>query len=242
MKRSVIFFIFFVLVISLLTTQAENLAESNELGDREIVVLLHGLARSNKAMWHLKQRLEEAGFYVEAVSYPSLNQTPQQIIQNISQQIDECCKLATNRVHFVGHSLAGLLIRAYLTENHPQNLGRAVLIGTPNQGAEVADYVKDKWWAQFAGPAALSLGTSKDSFPKTIPEPDYPVGIIAGVTPSDNDHIIPGLDDGLVSVESTKLKNMHDFITIPSGHSMMRYNKSVATQTIHFLKSGHFEK
>jgi pimeloyl-ACP methyl ester carboxylesterase len=220
----------------------ENQAESSVSGEKEVVVLLHGLARSNMAMWRLKQRLEEADFYVQTIGYASLNQTPEQIVQNISQQINGCCRSINNRVHFVGHSLGGLLIRAYLVENKLDNLGRVVLIGTPNQGTEIADYAKRNWWGQFAGPAALALGTTKESFPNTLPEPDYPVGVIAGVSSSDNEEMIPGLDDGLVSVESTKLKNMQDFITVPSGHSMMRYNKEVARQTIHFLQHGQFLK
>ncbi|MCG7915732.1 MAG: alpha/beta fold hydrolase [Candidatus Thiodiazotropha weberae] len=240
MRQKLILLTFFSLIILLLVPAWENQAESSEPGEKEVVVLLHGLARSNTAMWLLKQRLEEAGFHVEAIDYASFNQTSQQIIGNITNQINECCKSINNRVHLVGHSLGGLLIRAYLEHNQIQNLGRVVLVGTPNQGSEVADYANQKWWGQLAGQAALSLGTTKESFPNTLPEPDYPVGIIAGVRESDNEELIPGLDDGLVSVESTKLRNMQDFIAVPSGHSMMRYNKVVATQTIIFLKSGKF--
>jgi pimeloyl-ACP methyl ester carboxylesterase len=240
MKQKSILFTSALLMVLLLSPVWENRAESSVSGEKEVVVLLHGLARSNMAMWLLKQRLEEADLYVKTIDYASLNQTPEQIVQNISQQINECCRSVNNRVHFVGHSLGGLLIRAYLVENKLDNLGSVVLIGTPNQGSEIADYANRKWWGKFAGPAALSLGTKKESFPNTLPEPDYPVGIIAGVSSSDNEEIIPGLDDGLVSVESTKLENMQDFIAVPSGHSMMRYNKEVARQTIHFLKHGQF--
>ncbi|MCG8015600.1 MAG: alpha/beta hydrolase [Candidatus Thiodiazotropha sp. 'RUGA'] len=242
MKQKILLVTLASLLIVLLVPIWENPAESSEPGEKEVVVLLHGLARSNMAMWRLKQRLEEADFHVETIGYASLNRTSQQIIQEISQQINDCCRSINNRVHFVGHSLGGLLIRAYLMENRPENLGRVVLIGTPNRGSEVADYANGKWWGHLAGPAALSLGTTKESFPNTLPEPDYPVGVIAGVSSSDNDKLIPGLDDGLVSVESTKLDKMQDFTLVPSGHSMMRYNNEVADQTIHFLHKGQFSK
>ena len=231
-----------IVAIYLSVSQAQNVLDSGEAEDKDIVVLIHGLARSNAAMWLMNLRLINAGYHVETVGYRSLNVTPGQIVDNISQQIDECCRDKTNTAHFVGHSLGGLLIRAYLQDNKLNNLGRVVLIGTPNQGTEVADYLQDKWWAQIAGPTALSLGTGEDSFPNTLEDPYYPVGVIAGISGSDNDDILPGLDDGLVPVESTKIKNMRDFVVVKSGHSMMRYNEEVANQAIHFLVNGRFDQ
>ncbi|MCG7973388.1 MAG: alpha/beta hydrolase, partial [Candidatus Thiodiazotropha taylori] len=131
MKQKLLLLTLLSLLIVLLVPIWQNPAESSEPGEKEVVVLLHGLARSNMAMWRLKQRLEEAGFHVETIGYASLNRTSQQIIQEISQQINHCCRSIDNQVHFVGHSLGGLLIRAYLVDNRPDNLGRVVLIGTP---------------------------------------------------------------------------------------------------------------
>lgn len=212
-------------------------------GDKEVVVLLHGLARSNAAMWVLNLRLQKAGFHVEQIGYSSLNSTPQQIIVNVTSQINECCRDLGNRVHFVGHSLGGLLIRAYLQDNRVNNLGRVVLLGTPNQGTALADYFSDKWWAQFAGPTAMSLGTDENSLPNSLAAPNYPVGVIAGVIKNDmNDKLLPGMDDGLVSIEATKLPGMQDFIVISTGHAMMRYNEEVAEQTVRFLRKGKFAR
>lgn len=241
MKRFSIFFLSIV-AIYLSVSQAQNVLNAGDPGDKDIVVLIHGLARSNAAMWLLNLRLRRAGFHVEAVGYDSLNRTPEQIVENISQQIDSCCKEKNNQIHFVGHSLGGLLARAYLQKNQLRNLGRVVLLGTPNHGTEVADYFQDKWWAKIAGPTALSLGTGQESFPNTLDDPYYPVGVIAGIRQNNNDHILPGLDDGLVSLESTKVKNMDDFMIVYSGHSMMRYNEEVVNQTVHFLYKGKFKK
>ena len=239
MKKLSVFLVI-VAAIYLSVSQAQTILNSGEAEDKDTVVLIHGLARNNAAMWLLNLRLRNAGYHVEPVGYQSLNVTPSEIVENISQQIEECCRQNTNRVHFVGHSLGGLLIRAYLQNNELENLGRVVLIGTPNQGTEVADYFRDKWWAKIAGPTALSLGTGENSFPKTLDDPYYPVGVIAGIRQSDNDDILPGPDDGLVAVESTKLNNMSDFVLVDSGHSSMRYNEDVADQAIHFLAQGNF--
>ena len=229
--------------VTLAASQAQDLFKGKAAENREVVVLLHGLARSSAAMWLLHLRLHRAGYQVETIGYRSMSQTPEEIVADISRQIDACCKETDNKVHFVGHSLGGLMIRAYLQENRPQNLGRVVLIGTPNQGTAMADHFRDKWWAGFAGPTALSLGTGDSSFPLSLADPDYPVGVIAGIGRQQmDDRILPGEDDGLVAVESTKLNGMRDFIVVNAGHSMMRYDDVVAVQTISFLQHGAFDR
>lgn len=208
----------------------------------EVVVLLHGLGRSNFAMWRLADRLEDAGYDVQQVGFTSINTTTDEVIADITEQINTCCRNEKRSVHFVGHSLGGLLIRAYLQENTINNLGRAVLIGTPNNGTGIADHFKGHSLVELLVPIATSLGTDKDSLPNRLEAPYYPVGVIAGVYQSDlNEDYLPGRDDGLVPVESTKLEGMRDFIEIESGHSMMRYNEDVAKQTIHFLRHGEFD-
>ncbi|MEZ5729432.1 MAG: alpha/beta fold hydrolase [Burkholderiaceae bacterium] len=205
------------------------------------VVLLHGLGRSKSAMWRLENRLEGAGFKVESIGYRSLSQSPAQIIEAVERQIRACCGAVDGKLHFVGHSLGGLLIRAYLQRHDVPELGRVVLIGTPNQGTEIVDRFRDRWWMRLAGPTARALGTNDDSLPSSLAPPYYPVGVIAGVTGSGrNDAVLPGDDDGLVSVEATKLEGMTDFVVVDSGHSLMRYSDEVANQTIMFLRQGRF--
>lgn len=67
------------------------------------------------------------------------------------------------------------------------------------------------------------------------------MGVIAGIANHfPNDHILPGDDDGLVSVESTKLEGMTDFVVVQTGHSAMRYSSAVANQVVRCLKNGRF--
>lgn len=209
----------------------------------ETVVLIHGLGRSNMAMWKLASRLEEAGYEVHRVGYSSFNTTSDEVIADISQQINDCCAQNQTAVHFVGHSLGGLLIRAYLRDNQVSNLGRVVMIGTPNNGTGVADRYKDHCLINLI-PIAAALGTDESSFPNSLPRPNYPVGIIAGSFAGSvfDENDLPGRDDGVVPVESTKLEGMTDFIEVESGHSMLRYNDEVAQQTITFLREQTFTK
>jgi Palmitoyl protein thioesterase len=207
--------------------------------DKETVYLL----RSNSAMWLLASRIEDAGFFVERIGYSSLGKTSKEIVEDITSQINTSIINKHQTVHFVGHSLGGLLIRAYLDSNKVANLGRVVLIGTPNKGTPFVDKFHDTWWLKMLGSMTLDLGTDKDSFPNSLAEPYYPVGVIAGISDIiDNENIIPGLDDGVVPLESTKIEGMRDFVIIETGHSMMRYNEGVAKQTNNFLKTGKFSK
>ena len=195
------------------------------------------------AMWLLASRLEDAGYRVARVGYRSLQDTPQEILADIEGQIDACCIAVSPKLHFVGHSLGGLLIRAYLTDRKMANLGRVVLIGTPNTGSEIVDNLRHKWWFKVLGPMARSLGTDAKSFPSTIGPPDYPLGVIAGKKKAGrNDALLPGEDDGLVSVESTKISGMADFVVVESGHSAMRYDKAVVRLVVDFLQTGTFDR
>jgi len=245
MKR----FLIIISTISLAATVAFIVANAffihndDEAGNKEIIVLLHGLGRSNTSMWLLGARLEDAGFYVQRVEYSSLHQSPDEILTEISSQINQCCQKHDQSVHFVGHSLGGLMVRAYLQNNKVDKLGRVVLLGTPNKGTEAADHFSNSWLMDILGPTAKALGTDDKSFPNSLKAPYYPVGIVAGEVRSElNDPVIPGKDDGLVSVEATKIDAMTDFIIIETGHSMMRYDREVADQTIEFIKSGVFKQ
>lgn len=115
-----------------------------------------------------------------------------------------------------------------------------MLIGTPNKGTDIADHFKDNCLVELLIPTVGAPGTDDESLPSKLEAPYYPAGVIAGVYDSDNEEYLPGRDDGLVTVESTKLTGMTDFIIIESSHSLMRYKDEVAKQTIAFLENEKF--
>lgn len=195
-------------------------------------------------MWLLKSRIEKAGYNVIALDYPSLGTEPEEVIDSVSTQINASCRKKT-KVHFVGHSLGGLLIRVYFSK--PENksmlgrLGQVVMIGTPNSGSAVVDHFQNSWWMPLLGETTLSLGTTAHSLPGQLPPPPFRAGIIAGSNGLwVSDGIFNEANDGLVSVDSTRLPNMADFIEIDVSHSMMKYDNEVADQTVYFLKNGKF--
>jgi hypothetical protein len=94
--------IFAIMLLSLVVPPAANafFSRDDEVPDnREIIVLLHGLGRSNASMWLLASRLQDAGYYVHRVEYSSLDQKPDDILEEVSSQINPCCQKHTQRVH-----------------------------------------------------------------------------------------------------------------------------------------------
>lgn len=212
----------------------------------EKVVLLHGLGRNERAMWLLESALLEAGYDVYNISYPSMHEPPDVLLDIVSAEIDGCCQGPEKVVHFVGHSLGGLLARDYLAQRAPANLGRVVLIGTPNKGSELADIELDAQMeevlSRWAGPAATALHTGPDGYPAQLPPPAYPVGVIAGTRSTRvSDRYLPLPNDGAVSVASARLDGMADFITLDVAHWNLRGDRDVAVQVIHFLEYGRFD-
>jgi pimeloyl-ACP methyl ester carboxylesterase len=207
------------------------------------VVLLHGLGRTESAMLILENSLAGAGFEVHNIGYPSNDATPDQLVAQVTAAIDDCCASSGRTVHFVGHSLGGLLIRAYLARGLPENLGRVVLLGTPNHGSELADLEEGLpgTMVELAGPTAQMLGTGPDGFAASLPPPNFEVGVIAGTRDAlVTNEWLPLPNDSMVSLESAKLPGMSDFRAYPVTHWGLRNNSRVAEATIHFLENGMF--
>ena len=243
LTRNLITFLLVTLFLASCSTVEEQ--QGKAVKSDELVVLVHGLGRSGLAMWRLSQRIESAGYPVCVLDYDSIGETWYQVMEETTNQINHCVE-DVERVHFVGHSLGGLVVRAYLhgqpSSMESPKLGEVVLIGTPNKGSEVADYYKDHFLMKYAGETSQSLMTGEDTLGFQLPEPYFKPGVIAGTrTMWMTDHMFEGPNDGLVSVESTKLNSMKDFVAIEVGHSSMRYNEEVAMQTIHFLERGQFK-
>ncbi len=207
------------------------------------VVLLHGLGRTESAMLILENSLAAAGFEVHNIGYPSNDETPAQLVARVSDAIDRCCTGDGATVHFVGHSLGGLLIRAYLAAGLPENLGRVVLLGTPNHGSELADLDEGLpgTMLDLAGPTAQMLGTGPDGFAASLPPPNYEVGVIAGTRDAlVTNEWLPLPNDSMVSLASAKLEGMTDFRAFELTHWGLRNSLAVADATVAFLNDGRF--
>jgi hypothetical protein len=140
--------------------------------------------------------------------------------------------------------MGGILVRSYFARHSACDLGRVVMVGPPNQGSELVDRLGScPIFSLINGPAGRELGTSANSLPNRLGTPKYYVGVIAGNRSINwiNSLLIPGPDDGKVSVERTKLSSMADHIVVPTTHPFMVRNREVICQTIEFLRSGKFD-
>ncbi|WP_293268551.1 alpha/beta hydrolase [Neptunomonas sp.] len=206
------------------------------------VILLHGLARTSSSMEALESSLLKEGFTPINNGYPS-RKHPIAVLSELAiiPALKQCPKELT--VNFVTHSLGGILVRQYLSKHTIDNLGRVVMLGPPNKGSEVVDKLHDTPGFHFInGDAGLQLGTGALSIPNTLGNANFDVGIVAG-TRSINwilSSLIPGTDDGKVSLANTKLDGMNDHIAMQVTHPFMMKNKKVIAQVINYLKKGSF--
>jgi triacylglycerol esterase/lipase EstA (alpha/beta hydrolase family) len=207
------------------------------------VVVLHGLGRSSVSMWLLASRLTQAGFEVHNLDYPSTEETIDQLVEMLDGEVERCCLNSEKTVHFVTHSLGGILVRAYISQKRPDNLGRVVMLSPPNQGTQLVDELRDNPLFQWAtGPAGQELGTDPSNFPNRLGPADFEVGIITGTRSLNplTSWLVTGEDDGKVSVESAQLEGMADFLVVPNTHTFIMNSSQVAREVVHFLELGTF--
>jgi pimeloyl-ACP methyl ester carboxylesterase len=207
------------------------------------VVVLHGLGRSSMSMWLLASRLTEAGFEVHNLDYPSTEETIDRLVEMLDGELETCCLSSGERLHFVTHSLGGILVRAYISQKRPHNLGRVVMLSPPNQGSELVDELRDSPLFQWAtGPAGQELGTDPSNLPNQLGPADFEVGIITGSLSLNplTSWLVTGEDDGKVSVENAQLEGMADFLVVPNTHTFIMNSSQVAREVVHFLEQGTF--
>ncbi len=210
----------------------------------ECVVLLHGLNRSWRAMRPLAEALQEAGFATANIDYPSQSGSVEEIAPlAVGLGLNECRATGATRIHFVTHSIGGILLR-YQNEQSPiPDLGRVVMLGPPNQGSEIIDKTRD--WPGFemlTGDAGAELGTGSEGMPSKLGPVNFELGVIAG-TGTINvfaSAMLPDPDDGKVSVASTQVEGMDDFLIVGSSHHYITRGDVVFRNTVAFLRTGKF--
>jgi pimeloyl-ACP methyl ester carboxylesterase len=209
------------------------------------VVLLHGISRTARSFRKMQTALESTGFATLNLDYASRRKALEALAEDIHPAIQRFADGLDGSVHFICHSMGGLLARVYIARYRPKQLGRVVMLGTPNSGSEIADRLKDFGiYRAFFGPAGQQLGTQRDAAVEALFAPvDYPVGIIAGdrsIYPIAS-AFLPKPHDGRVSVENTRLDRMVDHVVVHTSHPWLVRSGEAIAQTIAFLKEGRFK-
>lgn len=244
-KKTVLGFAILVMMVScgwkkLTPSKISQMTNNGE----DYVVLIHGLWNSSNRMDDFEDYFSEKGYQVLNIDYPSTEYPIEELDRKFLQPLVESIPAKENQqIHFITHSLGGLVLRHYLTFNRPLQMGQVVMLSPPNHGSELADLLLKRPLAQkLAGPAAMELRTVDNQFFQKLGPIDYSLGIIAGnksYTRS-TEKYLPGSDDGMVAITSMKLKGMTDFVVLNEHHRGLTRNQEAMQQAEHFLRSGRF--
>lgn len=209
----------------------------------ETVILLHGLGRTRWSMWRMEQALRRDGYHVVNLTYPSREKSVEGLARDYLAPL-VAAQAAAPRLHFVTHSMGGILLRCYLRDHSIPNLGRVVMLAPPNAGSELADALKPTWlYRTVNGPAGQQLGT--DGLPRALgpwPAGAGELGIIAGDVSLNPlfSASLPGPNDGKVTVASARLVGLKDFLAVPFSHTWLAWRAPVLDQVRTFLRTGRF--
>jgi hypothetical protein len=192
-------------------------------------------------MW-LEWTLERAGYRVVNLRYPSRRYHVERLAEEYLAKA-VAAQSQAGRIHFVTHSLGGIVLRDYLAGHTMTNLGRVVMLAPPNHGSELADRLKQSALGRWIlGPAGYELGTGASELPERLGPARFQLGIIAANSP-----LLPclfrvfsGPNDGKVSVQSARLEGMADFLVVPGSHTWIIWRADTSRQVLAFLAHGHF--
>jgi pimeloyl-ACP methyl ester carboxylesterase len=211
----------------------------------ECVILLHGLGRFRQSMRRLEQYLKSLGYTTMNLAYPSTTKSIETIAEtHLVRAVQGCEAGGAEKIHFVGHSLGGIIVRQYLQQHSVPAGSRLVMLSPPNQGSELVDLLRHippyEW---ITGPAGQEIGRGPEGLAHRLKPVEIEVGVIAGNRSMNLlfSIFMDGPDDGMVSVASTMLPEMRDFISVPSTHTFIMKNPLVMRQVGHFLKHGTFD-
>lgn len=211
----------------------------------ECVVLLHGLARTSSSLREMQHALEEDGYYTANVDYPSRDHEIAELATiAVGEGLARCRAIEdVEKIHFVTHSLGGILVRQYLSTESVDELGRVVMLAPPNQGSGAVDDLDGvPGFDWINGPAGRQLGQGEGSVPLQLGPVDFELGIIAGNRTIDpiTSAVLDNPDDGRVSVEDTKVEGMTDFVVVEHSHAFMMRMRRPIELTKDFLRTGRF--
>lgn len=224
----------------------QGLSNQFEIVPKDCVILIHGLGRSSGSMFFISRYLKRKNYQVVSVSYPSTDHNIESLAaQYIPPAIEACQSATKGRIHFVTHSLGGILVRQFFQDQSYPSVQRVVMLSPPNKGCEVSDFLEDSiLYRWLNGPAGQQLSTASTSLPNQLNPIGLEVGVITGNSSYEPwfSRLSEGEDDGKVSVESARLEEMADFLVVPNNHTFIMNDSYVKFQVDQFLKTGLFAK
>jgi alpha-beta hydrolase superfamily lysophospholipase len=220
------------------------LRSANKLSGQS-VILLHGFGRTSDSMAKIGRALRLEGYRITNLDYPSTREPIDSLVRNHLAPAVHKAAASGSTVNFVTHSLGGILVRCYLEKYRKKEPSRVIMLSPPNQGSEVAEYLKHhNFFRKALGPAGQELGTGRDSIPLGLGGADFDLGVICGNRTSDPwfSFLFNEPNDGKVSVSRASLAGMSDFLVVPHGHTFIMRQPEVISQVAYYLKTGQFDR
>jgi len=215
--------------------------------NEEVVLVLHGLGRTPYSMFMVSRALKQQGYAVADWGYLSVKGGMESQIGRLRARFGELT--GYKKVHGVGHSLGGLMLRGVLGGEHNLPLGRLVMMGTPNQGASM---INKHGWLFNRGPLnrpiIRDLKAGSPVYDK-LPIPKMEIGIIAGVESFSPFNPVSWINrrtfgdvphDGTVETSSAKIDGMQDYMEVEANHSFLSVNRKAIKATVNFINTGKF--
>lgn len=214
---------------------------------REVVVVLHGLGRSGLSMLPLAWALRKAGYATEVWTYNTLKGSLAEQIKELKLKLPRL--RGYTKVHGVGHSMGGLMLRGLFDEQCDLPLGRMVFIATPHHGAQVVNAHPRLFQQKITPRIVRDLQAGSLAIEKLgIPEAE--IGVIAGVKSFSPLNPVSWLwraslagvpSDGTVELSSAQLERMDDYLDVAANHSFIIWNPEVIRATVNFIRKGRFK-
>jgi pimeloyl-ACP methyl ester carboxylesterase len=205
----------------------------------EVIVIVHGLGNNANTMRSITKYLNENSLPTIAITYPSTEARLEECagyLNEVLQSMDQ-----VERFHLVGFSMGGLVIRSWLKHHDDPRLDRIVFIGSPHYGAELADrLLTSQAFTSLLGPGAMQLRSDSDAGSGALPVPNQEFAVIAGAagTTMGMNPLIPGDDDGMVSLASAKLAGASDHVVVRNLHALLPFDKRVHAAARRFIETG----
>lgn len=218
---------------------------------RGIVVLLHGLGRTPRAMWPISLAARHHGYEVLNFGYQSRRGNIAGHAQAVADRIRRLDLDADRKLCFVTHSLGGIVLRHAIASGllDADRIARAVMLSPPNQGSEVARFVCEHRVAgpvsrRLLGPSGPELATGAEGIVKQLPPVNFVVGVIAGSRPANPffQSVLHEANDGTVTVSDTIVPGMSDHLVVRHGHTFIMAAPDVIRQVLTFLDTGRFAR
>lgn len=103
------------------------------------ILLVHGYCCSRASWWWLRRRLEGAGWTVATITLEPVYASIDAYVEPLARRIDTVlAETGADDLVLVGHSMGGLVARAYLQRFGAARVNRLITLGTPHQGSRLA--------------------------------------------------------------------------------------------------------